>query len=254
MNIRDWLDKNKVFFEIISPICITIATIAILMVYIQTNKIVLYQARLMKAEQMPIIRFDTIPVITPSISSGTHRLTSEKLIISNIGSPLQEFSYKYIVFLEIGGTQESSKIRKTVRILLRDPDLTTGQSPNLEGHLVTFQVYLGKVWRKISGFINLARKKGSSISYCKMHEYMRLKYKDILGQNYDELYLIKTRSTGTGRRTSYPPCTKLSESTKEEIIKDYKRMRAQDLYLTYGALSPESLYEKWLAAIQEAKE
>jgi len=220
------LKKNKIFFEIISPIVIAIA---IIMVSIQANKIMLQQAELMKLAQLPVLRVDITRTHPPESSYPV-----EKLTISNIGAPLQEFYYQDMVFLEADRR----------KIVLGGSYLILDKTNNPKGELVTFRLYSGEAWGVISAFMTLAIEKRLGISYCRMDEYMRLKYKDILGQNHDEVYILRTRSTSRGSRTTIS-CSKLPDLTAQEIIKDYEEMRAQGLRLTYGALSPESLYKEF---------
>jgi len=226
MNIRDWLEKNKIFFEIISPIVIAIA---IIMVSIQANKILLRQAELMKLEQLPILRIDITCTYPPK---GSYPV--EKLTISNIGASLQEFDYQDMTFLEADGT----------KLVLEGCYVILNKTNNLKSGLATFRLYSDEVWRVISAFWALAQAKRLAIGYCVMKEYMRVKYKDILGEKHDEVYIVRTRSTSRGSRTTVS-CSKLPDLIGKEIIKDYEKMRTQGLYLTYGALSPELLYKKF---------
>lgn len=90
---RDWLEKNKIFFETITAVFLAIMAIV---VSFEANQIASYQTKIMKAEQSPILHFKVDEIYDPTTSNYTR----DELIISNVGSPLSEFKYDHVVFFK----------------------------------------------------------------------------------------------------------------------------------------------------------
>lgn len=152
--------------------------------------------------------------------------------------------------LNIFYREQDLKVKYTSILLTNYYEIHRTNSP--KGELATFKssVPEGNLWKieKTMGeVIDLVKVKNFSayIEFWEIERYVQIRYEDIFGETYNEIYFI--RESGP-----YIDYIKFPKVAREEIIEDYKWMMKQGLYLSCSGLSPESLYEKWLMAIQEA--
>ena len=73
MSIRDWLDKNKVFFETITAVLLAVMAIV---VSLEANRIASYQTELMRLEHQ---QFCILILILPLILSKASTLMTDWL-------------------------------------------------------------------------------------------------------------------------------------------------------------------------------
>src|SRR5919108_6641078 len=91
---RNWLDRNKVFFETIGALLLSVMAVV---VSIKANQIAEFEAVLAKAELLPTLHFDVDLRKEPE----TGHWAFDELVISNIGRPLRSFDSNPLIFLEI---------------------------------------------------------------------------------------------------------------------------------------------------------
>ena len=240
MSVRDWLDKNKVFFETISAVLL--AAMAIIVSY-EANQIASYQTELIRLEHQPFLDFDIDLAFDPIESKYTH----DRLTISNVGSPLSEFDCQHAVFFKVEYGEIEEKLRSAMIPLIGYYD-TTFQTNNPRGKLATLAnsgITEGNNWKTTQTtleFMNFARKKNAT-GFAEIVRYIRVCYKDIFGETHDEVYFVDTLGTH-----------KLPEIEGKKIFEEYESKFSQKRFLEFSSASPELIYEKWLMIIQESKE
>jgi hypothetical protein len=96
--VREWLDRNKVYFETVATVfsgisAVVVGVVAILVslqanqIAAETNKITSQQAQLIEAEYLPVFDIQTD-------STGTE----EFLTITNVGAPISHFNHDLLSF------------------------------------------------------------------------------------------------------------------------------------------------------------
>lgn len=256
MDIRRWLEKNKVFFQAFPPIPIIIA-ILIIMISIQANKITLYQTKLIKSERMPVLHFE----ISHFGDSPEQPYVHEEIIVSNIGPPLQTFQCNPMVFLDI---RDIEKAEKESGETINSVSLPLGRYywPSRIGHrrgrlaILKSRVPRGNLWKvkqTLQEFIDLVKKKDLPVRV--MHGgidiYVEVQYTDIIGEWHEEMYGIS--SFGLFEK-EYIHYYKLPELVRRRVINRYRRMVERGYDLNCFKLSADLLYKKWFRAIQERGE
>lgn len=234
--IRDWLERNKIFFETITVIFLTIMAIV---VSVEANRIASYQTDILKSENLPFVS-------CVERSNYTSSGYVEQLTIYNAGAPLTEFDCDVLVFYKIMYVQSAGALDiegRTALIQLSNY-YTGGLTHNLAGVgvLVEFsgENYIEANRAKIS-FCELAWEPINRTSYfpflidIEMIKYVNIEYKDIFGETHAETYSVSS----SGSR-------KLSNNEKEIININNK------VVLNMSDVSPQSLYEKWLTVDNES--
>lgn len=244
INIRNWLEKNKVFFGVLSPPLSIIAAILAILLAMQANKIALYQVKLMKLVQVPNLRFD----VNFSGQSPKQTYTNEQVVISNAGVPLKGFQCQGMVFLRIA--PDRGMMLEIVLTDYYETILTsrgTGELAILKNNR--------SLWR-IKQAVDSAEEKYFSIAWWRIRRYVQVEYKDISEKPYDEIYFVSCDDWLLDRTSSdllshYVYYVKLSELQGKRIIEDYERTIREGPKLSVYELSPKSLYAEYKA--EEAK-
>ena len=96
--IREWLEKNRIFFELVVALSLTSMSI---IVSINSNQIAEYQNELIKEENQPIFVFNLTHSDNGSLDVG------ERIDISNIGKPAYNFKAEPYVFFDIHSYNKS---------------------------------------------------------------------------------------------------------------------------------------------------
>lgn len=232
--IRDWLERNKIFFETITAIFLTIMAIE---VSLEANRIASYQTDILKSENLPLVYC----VESSNYTSGGY---VGQLTIYNAGPPLTEFDCAVLVFYKVVYLQSSGTLDMEERTaLIQLSNYYTGNlTHNPTGVLAKFsgENYIEANRAKIS-FCELAWEPINRTSYfpflrdIEIVKYINVEYKDIFGETHAETYSISS----SGSR-------KLSNKEREKInINDEAVLDSSDV-------SPQSLYEMWLTVDNES--
>lgn len=232
--IRDWLERNKIFFETITAIFLTIMAIE---VSLEANRIASYQTDILKSENLPLVYC----VESSNYTSGGY---VGQLTIYNAGPPLTEFDCAVLVFYKVVYLQSSGTLDMEERTaLIQLSNYYTGNlTHNPTGVLAKFsgENYIEANRAKIS-FCELAWEPINRTSYfpflrdIEIVKYINVEYKDIFGETHAETY----SASSSGSR-------KLSNKEREKInINDEAVLDSSDV-------SPQSLYEMWLTVDNES--
>jgi hypothetical protein len=133
--LKQWLNRNKIYFETITSLFLTIMAILLsLFTYLTTVR----QAENEELLNQPIIRIDDKQF---SYFSSTNTNDSEFLVIENTGIKINSFESEVYTFLKIETENPSSK-RAGERMIIykRISDYYGGSTPhkNVVGELVTY--------------------------------------------------------------------------------------------------------------------
>lgn len=90
--IREWLERNKIFCELIVALSLTSMSI---IVSINANQIAEYQNELIKEENQPIFVFNLTYADNSNLGVG------ERIDVSNIGKPAYNFKAEPYIFFDI---------------------------------------------------------------------------------------------------------------------------------------------------------
>jgi hypothetical protein len=91
-SIREWLERNKIFFEVVVAFSLTMMSIT---VSINANQIATYQNDLIKEENQPMFIFNLSQADNGSLDIG------ERIDIYNIGKPAYNFDAKANIFFDV---------------------------------------------------------------------------------------------------------------------------------------------------------
>ena len=92
ITIREWLERNKIFFEIVVALSLTCMSI---IVSINANQIAAYQNELIKGENQPIFVFNLTYAENDRLGKG------ERIDVSNIGKPAYNFKAEPYIFFDV---------------------------------------------------------------------------------------------------------------------------------------------------------
>ena len=231
---RRCLRRNKIFFETIAAVFLTIMAITI---SYRGNQIASYQIQLMKQEKYPILDF----CVDLTLDSEGHPI-DDVLIISNAGPPLSEFGCHYVVFLEIEYGKIGEKIGTTMIPLIGYYDWTT--MPNRQiGELATLSksgVSEGNYQRANMALLEFQKSamKGKTTGFGEIVRYVQVWYKDIWGEKHVKFYFVDEFGS-----------SEIENEKGKEIFKEHEDKLRESLYLKLEELSAESLYEMWARCV-----
>jgi hypothetical protein len=101
LEMKKWLQDNKIYFETIAAALIGIAsiflTIASIRVASETNKISKMQVQMARAEHLPVL--DLVMDIQKEPEGKVYAY--DQLTVRNLGSPLSEFSEEEATFFKV---------------------------------------------------------------------------------------------------------------------------------------------------------
>lgn len=184
---RDWLVKNKIFFETITAVFLTIMAIV---VSFEANQISSYQTEIIKKQQLPILHFEVDQIY----DSATSNYTRDELTISNVGSPLSEFKSDYAIFFKIDSGQRDEP-PKTALIPLEGYYFHTVITNKPVGELARIANYAipegnnYKAGQTMRSFYKYAEER-NAWGLIDIVRYVRVKYKDIFGDYHIEYYYV----------------------------------------------------------------
>lgn len=239
---RRYLKRNKIFFETIAAIFLTIMAITI---SYRGNQIASYQIQLIKQERYPRLDFCVDLTID---SKG--RPIDDVLIISNTGPPLSEFGFQYVTFLEMEYGKIGEEIRTTMIPLIGYYGLTT-MSNRQTGELATLSrpgVSEGNYQRANMALLEfqIFATKGKTTGFGKVVRYVQVWYKDIWEEKHVKFYFVDEFGF-----------SEVENEKGREIFEEHEDKLRESLCLELEELSAESLYEmtaKCVAADSEKME
>jgi hypothetical protein len=236
--IRDWLNKNKIFFETIAVVLLAIMAI---IVSWNTNQIVSYQTDIMKSEHLPIIHLDTALIYDTS----TENYTRDELIISNLGAPLSEFESQEAIFFKVQYGLINKELKTALIPIYGYYFLGgTGNATGKLEKLANYALPEGNNYKAVHvtwAFSDFAQKKNAH-GFVDLVRYIRVIYKDIFGEIHDEFYIASPLGT-----------YRLNETEGKKIFKYYDDNRKNEIDF-FHEVSSDLLYEKWSTIINESEE
>ncbi len=252
--LREWLNKNKIFFETIVAVFLTGMAIALTImsinVSIKTNEIAFYETEIIKMENQPIFHFKVAYDYIDFDEFKYPVPVDEKLIINNIGKPLKEFNYEKMIFLKIRYWENGINPRSAfIPIDYYFPSFPTG---NLTDELITFRgpflpnQKTGNRLKVLQAEKNLSeyvrRLNANDSVNIDILRYIKVKYTDIFGNIHEEVYFVDPLNGAY----------KLNENDGITVSKYYKSFMYDELYISN--LSPSILYENWSINEKKSKE
>lgn len=239
-SLRRRLQRNKVFFETLASITLTIMAV---LVSWHATRIAALQTELTKLEKQPIFRFDVVLQFDPA----TQVYARDRLVVSNIGTPVREFDCRVYTFFKAEYGRRGQPL-KTALIPLHGYYSASGVSKNLTGELQEFvapDVPEGNNSRAANLIRGFGRRgdQHDAFAFLDVLRYVRVRYKDIWGEWHDDLYLV-------GSFTS----SKLEDRDARLVIIEYETKWSSSLWVEFAKASPELLYEKWKAAVAAPSE
>lgn len=242
-SIRKWLESNKIFFETIVAVGLTIMAIMLTFMSINisnnSNQIAFYETELMKMENQPILHFVINNVFHPDNNDSLY--LEEQLIINNIAKPLKEFDYDGMIFMEIAYRESDSYVYEFVLIPIDDYYYYSFRTGNLTGELADLRGYYNpkeKIFNKNAvmqadgHFSDFAKNRNAS-GYISIIRFIKVEYKDIFENAHTEIYFVHPSGTRTH---------KLNEEDGK-ILSDYYESFWWNESLSIDNLSPNILYD-----------
>jgi hypothetical protein len=196
--LRDWLERNKVFFELTTAILLSIMSLT---VSINANHIAEYQAELMK-EQNNLTKYQNQPIFEfklVELNSSTLN-TAEKIDIYNNRTAITNFKAEAYVLCDVYLSNYSYAEIGLSDIVLSFTQncyydvIPTGSSQGLmssvesTGFLSSLPRYLNST--SSSAELNSYLQNQSNIKQVKLTRYIHVTYSDIYGENHDEVYWV----------------------------------------------------------------
>lgn len=216
--------------------------------------IVTYNANdLNKMENQPIFKFD---VDFSGFDNENQCYIEERLIISNIGSPIKQFKSEPLILLNINYESEAKSSNLALIPIKEYYYLYGNPTSNLTGELKIFNspsFYSYKTPRKEAGnykkiaiannnFEVFALENNSS-GYIQILRFLKIEYKDIYEKDHKDLYFVDPFGYGTH---------KLSDE-EEEIINEYYDDFYYFEFLDILDLQPNLIYENWFKYVDSSK-
>ena len=237
--IRDWLTANKIFFETITAVLLSLMA---LMVLIQTNQIASYQTTIMKSEHLPILHLN----VDLEWNSTAAKYSEDELTISNIGAPLGELKSRVAIFFRVKWETQNNEPKEAL-VPINDyyyVEITDNPQGELRryyyldssGHRGNYYKAVNINWE----FSDYANEKNAT-GYVDLLKYVKLIYKDIYGDNHIEYYLVSDLN-------SY----RLGEKEGQKIFKHYDYNRVTNSVDFDSEISPDLLYEKMSNIVNES--
>lgn len=244
---RGWLERNKVFFETLAAVALAFMAIV---VALKSNQITQTQTEVMKQQtelmrnQSEIMRIENLPRLHAQLefryNDDITRLVHDRLIISNIGSPLEEFSVTDKVFLEVEyGEKESGEMIKVLVPVNSYYGVTvpTKMPTGEQATLFNGDILEGN-WNRLSeirrDFLDLAKKQDAYGSV-QIRRYIRLGYKDVFGTNHTDFYLVNNSQT-----------LRIDEEEGDRIFAEFDTRYTSTGFQQFSEISAKDLYEKWM--------
>lgn len=223
---REWLERNKIFFEII--VALSLTAMSIIISY-NANQIATDQNNLIKEENQPIFIFN-VTHFNNDLNNSSNEV--EKLDIYNIGGPayncsIEEYTFFNIQFSDFeGNLRNSANIPMAYYSGITFTGLPTGLMKSflknnyviINGKKCPTEKYT--VLNQISNDLYTYLQNHNSENYSKENgdlevdllTYVLITYIDIYGENHDEIYYV---SDGIS--------FKLSEYDKICLTKEYNK-------------------------------
>lgn len=242
-SIRKWLESNKIFFETIVAVGLTIMAIMLTFMSINisnnTNQIAFYETELIKMENQPILHFVMNNVFHPDNNDSLY--WEEQLTINNIAKPLTKFDYDDMIFMKIAYHASDSYVYEFVLIPINDYYFFSFQTGNLTGKLADLRGYYNleeKIFNKNAvmqadgQFSDFAKNRNAS-GYISIIRFIKVEYKDIFENTYTEIYFVDPLGTRTHKL----------KKEDGKIISDYYESFWWNESLSIDNLSPNILYD-----------
>lgn len=192
--IREWLERNKIFFELVVALSLTSMSI---IVSINSNQIAEYQNELMKEENQPIFVFNLTHADNSNLGVG------ERIDINNVGKPAYNFKAEPYIFFDIHLYNKSDyNSEKKVDVPVIDYygySIKTGSPTEL---LVSFNKYYScpikgtnstgnyAVFNHIDGDFRNYSQTQNYFGYIELKRYVHITYSDVYGETHDEIHYV----------------------------------------------------------------
>jgi len=228
---RKWLQRNKIFFEIIVALSLTTMSV---IVANNANQIAATQNQIMKEENQPIFIFDT------RIPDNDTSNVMERVKIDNIGKPAYYFFAEPYVLYDIQVRDNDYNIKKNAIIPVVDfysysetSGFTSGNMESFYRENLTYTIrennsstkyYTNDTMEtlyKINGDLGSYTKNRNDM-FVDLYIYIHITYQDVYGDSHDEIYCID----------SYGLQSKLSEHDKIHLEMEYKKQILQDQFIS----------------------
>ncbi len=265
---RNWLKRNKILFETIVALLLSIMAIFVSIGAWQTSS---YQTQIMEQENQPAFSFSFENSTSPTflyyqnnsviISIDDTDFVDGHLIIKNTGKPFSQITEThYSIFMQIAYlTGGPGYHMERVRIPLEDyilDDVTT----NFEGdsQIPSFwgdgNITSGKFSTALNGYIRYAENRGDQFVNVKIMRYLKISYTDIFGKNHINYYYVSRTGSNQLSENDYK---KIINSTKESSLP----INSMYITLMYGAdgenwqdkIGNNTFFDKWYLAMHDVK-
>jgi len=243
MRIRIWLERNKIFFETIAAVLLGIMAVILSVqsnnISTQTNKIINYQTEIMRTEHLPILHLE-VELVYDTLKEF---FANDKLVISNVGAPLSEFSCRNVEFFEANyGKLGDMKIASIPLNAYYGVTMITNKPTGVLATLVNLHTSGGnnrKAFETSRSFARFAEQR-DAYGFADIRRYVKVSFKDVFGETHDEFYLANSFGAN-----------KLSDAVGMKIFEDYESKFENSLFIEFSKVTPELLYAKWLMITQE---
>ena len=239
--IRDWLNTNKIFFETITAVLLSLMAIT---VSYQTNQIASYQTIIMKSEFLPILHLN----VDLEWNNTAAKYSDDELTISNIGAPLSELKSTGAIFFNVKWDTQNEEPKEALVPINDYYYMEINDNP--QGELRRFYYrdpsgHRGNYYKAVNinwEFSDFANEKNAT-GHVDLYRYVKLSYKDIFGDNQIEYYLVNDLK-------SY----RLGKEEGEKVFKHHDDNRFTNSVDFNSEISPDLLYEKMSNIVNESKE
>lgn len=238
IGLRKWLKRNKIFFEVVVTIALTIMAI-----YVSNtaNQIASYQNELIKNENQPIFVFNMSVDEHKKLNYSENNI-SESIEIENIGKPAYNFSAKSYIFFDIKLKDRNSGEMKNVIIPITSFYNGGEYRGSPTGYMRTFYHYSLK-----NGIDNYSKRdevvekinydlysysKGEVFADVDLKRYVLINYYDVYGENHDDLYSVGVLNY-----------VKLSENDKIFFENKYNKQLKRFSVPNIQYIQPKEIYE-----------
>jgi len=198
VELREWLNKNKIFFETVGTIALSIMAI---IVSIGALLISFHQSDLVEIENQPEFLFDigSNPYgLTITGYNTTENFSQDQLIIKNIGKPFKKLKMDYTTIFAFDYESKDDQNITEIKFIKIPIDRVIDEYPTVdtEGNIRIAQILLkdgnnSTIYEKTMNlFQDYIRQKGDKFHIVFPIRLLKITYDDIYGKSHTKYYFI----------------------------------------------------------------
>lgn len=228
--LRSWLERNKVFFETIAALALsimaTVVSVAGVSVAARQNALIELQLQAERLQLLPHLQLDVAYEMIEN-ENGQMYATTEKIIVTNYGGVARSIGSTAYVVMDVflDGTKKSFPLGGYY--------WTTFHFDGAVGKLLEItREDNNKIWSDLErGYRELAKEEGHS-GIIELRRVVRLRYQDVFGETHVEYHLVEPLAGGS----------LIPQSEGEEYAQEYWPA-VNRLPLELDSLTPELLID-----------